>query len=337
MKFEKQYLANMTHCYATLGISCQGRDKYLFAPDDVGPCIAIDAKSGEIETVWEGPGGTMSIIPLPGREGDLLVSQNFLPDFHALAARIVRMRRTENDWHVEPWLELPYVHRFDVIEADGKMWFLGCIASGTTNITADWQNPGSIVIGEMGADMQPPATLRRIGGDMHRNHGYFRKEIDGATWILVTCDEGVFRVSPPTKTSDWRVERIIDCPASDVSVCDLDSDGIVEMIVISPFHGDQVIIYHASDSGYKEVCRASHSSSFLHAIWTGDAGDRAIALIGGRGGEKELMAIYCEHGAYQTEVIEKGYGASNICAYKNQLLVANREVGECALFIPRVD
>ena len=78
MNFEKTHLCRLPCCYAVSPLTLDGRLKYLLATDDHGPCYCIDAQTLEQETVWEETGGTMSIIPLPGTNGEFLASQRFL-------------------------------------------------------------------------------------------------------------------------------------------------------------------------------------------------------------------------------------------------------------------
>ena len=52
-------------------------------PDAPGPCYAFDSQTYERETVWEEPGGTMAMVPLPGKNGDFLAVQRFFPGFQA--------------------------------------------------------------------------------------------------------------------------------------------------------------------------------------------------------------------------------------------------------------
>ena len=65
MKFEKHSLCHIPFCYAVGAMPVGGRQTYFFATDDTGPCYAVDARTLARETVWDGPGGTMSIVPLP--------------------------------------------------------------------------------------------------------------------------------------------------------------------------------------------------------------------------------------------------------------------------------
>lgn len=146
MKMIKQHLGWLPKCYAVTDLLVDGKRKYLFATDDSGPCIAVDSETGESENVWAGPGGTMSLVPLPNTNGEFLASQNFMPGFTAREATIVRVRYRNKKWEVEPWLELPYVHRFDILDIGGTFFFLSCILSATEKPQADFSTPGTLLL-----------------------------------------------------------------------------------------------------------------------------------------------------------------------------------------------
>lgn len=337
MKWTKRHLCDLPFCYAVGSVQTDGRTQYLFATDDTGPCYAIDAETGRRETVWDGPGGTMSIVPLPGQNGSFLASQNFMPGFAAAHARIVRVDRTWEGWRVEPWLELPYVHRFDLLQRGGVYYFLGCILSSTTQDQAQWDEPGSLVAATLSPFFAPPARLTTIADGMSRNHGYCRVEREGFTQGYTACDQGVFQVTPPEAPDrEWSVRRLLTDPASDVAVCDVDGDGREELAVIQPFHGDVFAVYHADGQAYRPIYLYPKEAPFLHAIWGGTLCSRPVFLAGCRDADKEFFMV-CQEGAELTaHVIESGFGPSNVAvlpgADRDTVLIANRQSHEGALF-----
>lgn len=337
MKFIKHQLAALPCCYATTELSIDGRTHYLFATDDTGPCYCFDAETGERETVWEQPGGTMSLVPLPGLSGAFLASRKFLPGFTALEAEIVLARRAENGWKVEHWMDLPYVHRFDILERNGRRYFLGCILSSTDKPYADWDCPGYLVAAPMDATFAPPQELERIAEGMHRNHGYWKFQKDGHDCALTACDEGIFTATPPeVPGKSWQVERILDVPASDAVFCDIDGDGVDEMAVISPFHGTDFLVYKKGGNGYQEIYRHPEKMDFLHAIWGGELAGEPVFVGGFRALEQSLFLLHWRDEAMRAETIEIQGGPSNVAVVRSpqgdRLLVANREAAQAAVF-----
>ena len=83
MKFEKKVLDELDHCYAVGSTWFDGERWLLFAAENDGPCYAYEEKTGRRVTVWEHPGGTMSMIPLEGTNGEFLAVQGFRSGFMA--------------------------------------------------------------------------------------------------------------------------------------------------------------------------------------------------------------------------------------------------------------
>lgn len=105
---------------------------------------------------------------------------------------------------------------------------------------------------------------------MLKNHGYYRVVRDGKMSSIVCCDGGVFRFYPPTSANpEWTIETLLETPASDATLIDFDGDGKDELLVLSPFHGDTVLIYREKDGKYELDYEYPEKIEFLHAIWSG--------------------------------------------------------------------
>ena len=336
MKFRKRHLAKIKNCYAVNMVNIQGKSHYIFATDDEGPCYSFDAETFEQKTVWEKPGGTMSIVPLPKGDGAFLASRRFMPGFTALHTEIVRASFIDNQWKVVKWMDLPYVHRFDILQRNEQNYFLGCILSSTQEERAKWNCPGYLAAASVDDDFSPPKKLKKIAMDMSQNHGYWKFKKDGYDCSLTCCREGVFEVIPPPAAGeDWTVRKILNVPASDAVLCDIDNDGIDEMAVISPFHGNQLFIYRKTKDNYQEIYRHSEPMDFLHALWGGYLCGKPVFIIGYRAMEKKLFLLSWEDGRICSQIIETGKGPSNVTVgggINGQcILAANRESSEAAV------
>jgi hypothetical protein len=333
--FTKKDMTKIKDCYAVCAITACGRPYYIYAADCDGPCCVIDAQTGNVTTIWESPGGTMSIVPLPERDGEFLISQRFLPGFTARAARIMRVTFDGAAWRTALWMDLPYIHRFDILKSGGGYYFLGCVLSSTTKEQADFDFPGNLVAAPLDTNFSPPLKLEVIAGGMTRNHGYWRsRDAQGA---YTACDEGIFYVLPPnTDIGTWRVEKIFNRPTSDIALCDIDGDGEDEMAAIHPFHGDSFVVYKKNSGKWQELYRYPDPMEFVHAVWGGKLGGKAVFLGGCRAINKELFALYWNDGRMVKQILERGGGPANLAVEHthegDKILVANHGAGLASVF-----
>lgn len=157
---------------------------------------------------------------------------------------------------------------------------------------------------------------------------------------LVTCQEGVFVVTPPQdEGTEWTIKQIMNKPVSDIAVVDIDEDGEGELVTIEEFHGGNFIINKKINGEYKEVYKYPKEMDFGHVVWGGKLRGVPTIIGGYRRVEKELFIIQCEDKknlTFKTEVIEAGVGPSNVAVINEKdrdiIISANRELGEAALY-----
>ena len=341
MKLEKQKLCTLPECYAVSAVERGGQLYYVLATDAAGACKAVNSATLECETVWETPGGTMSLVPLPGKDGEFLAVQRFLPGFQAAHAEIVHARRTPAGWQVNTFLSMPYVHRFDILRRGGVSYLLFCILCEKKEHEDDWSTAGWLYAAELPDDFSAPVSLTRIAQGMHRNHGYLRAGAPGEEYALTSCDEGVFEVMPPEQRGgEWTVKRILERAVSDIALCDIDGDGVDELAAIEPFHGGAFRVYRRTADGWALLYDyPAGPSAFFHVAWGGTLRGEPVFIGGCRAGNKELFLLRWKNGAIVPEILERGMGPSNVYvrhgAECDVIVAANREGGEGALFTVR--
>ena len=93
MKFQKKVLTDMERCYSVTVMPEDKIDYAFFATEGkVGGCVAFDCGTFEQKkTVWEEPGGTMSMVPL-GEEKGFLAVQKFYRLYDWEEAELVAAR-----------------------------------------------------------------------------------------------------------------------------------------------------------------------------------------------------------------------------------------------------
>jgi hypothetical protein len=335
MRFRKEISFELASCYAVGAVTVADGTRLLFAPDGPGPCYAVEPATGARETVWDGPGGTMAFVPLPGSDADFLAVQRFFPDYKAAEARLVRARRGPDGWQITPWLDLPYVHRFDVLSRHGRRFLVCATLCEKKEYKEDWRFPGAVLAAEMDGFDSPPTLVPVLEG-LTRHHGYCRVSRDGGEAVVVSGEEGVFEIIPPDAPGrPWATRNILPRPVSDIAVCDIDGDDAEELAAIEPFHGDAFNVYKLRDGVYKTLYDAS-DQLFCHAIYGGRLRGEPVFIAGNRGGEREMFLLRWREGKILREVIETSGGPSNVCVLpgpdRDLLAVANRERDEAAVF-----
>jgi hypothetical protein len=340
MKFIKRHLGGIPSCYATSYIEHDRRGSFVFAPDAYGPCLSFDCESFSQGTIWEAPSGTMSIVPIPGGNGDFLAVQKFNPGFDAAEAELVYAHNDQGEWKVETLFKLPYLHRFDILERGGITYLICCTVCTTKSSIEDWSSPGKIYAARLPEDLSKPITLIAIADGMTRNHGYCRVVRDTFSFALTSCDQGAFEVMPPEhEGAVWSVRKILDGQISDIAICDIDEDGHEELAAIEPFHGADVVIYRMVGGTYTPIYRYPEPLPFCHVIWGGCLRGKPVFLVGNRDGERGLYILLWDNGKVVSGTIELGSGPSNISVHHGDLedliAVANHEAGEAAVFAIR--
>jgi hypothetical protein len=340
MQFEKQFLIEMNRCYSANSITVDGETRILLATEGEGPCLAWtgpDYRSSH--TVWDGPGGTMSIVPIPGTNGEFLAVQRFFKMFQWEEAKIVHVRPLPSGGYaVSEVLHLPYIHRFDLLTVGGRHYFLGCTLATTKDAKEDWSNPGKIWVGEFtGAG---PLQVKVLQAGLTKNHGYSRLTRGGAMSGLVTCEQGAFEVIPPASPgTEWTIQQFMDWPISDIAAVDIDGDGELEFATIEPFHGAHFRVYKRIDGAFRRVFEHPEVTEFYHVVVGATLAGTPVFLGGCRRGKQQLFYVHAIGSnplELQAEVIEEGVGPSNVHVLHERgrdiLVAANREKAEAALY-----
>lgn len=335
---QKKVLAKLSKCYSVAPLVYQGQPHFLVAAEKQDRCIFFDAEGREKATIWEGPGGVMSMVQVPGTDGQFLATHEFYSPNDSARARIVLAQPEGGGWSVRTIVDLPFVHRFDILKKGGRQYLIACTLKSAHAHKDDWGSPGKVYVAELPEDLSPygpgnQLPLMALKDGMLKNHGYFRIAGDGGDAALVCSENGVFRFTPPaTLGGAWQEEQLLDTPASDAALIDLDGDGVQELVAISPFHGDTLRIYKGGEAVYEYP----EKLPFLHAIWAGTLRGRPTAVIGHRQGARRLLAFTYEGGAYRFRTLDDDRGPANVygCQIdgKDILVACNRETDEVAMY-----
>jgi len=341
MRFEKIKLDDMERCYAASVIHRQGKPYAVFASESIdGPCYAYTGENfREKEVIWEKAGGTMSIVQIPGRDGEFIAVQRFFPGFQSAAAKLVWGKRNSSGWDVKDLVNLPYVHRFDLFTVEDEIYLFAAILCGSKKDREDWSDPGRIIVGKLPAAVDGGIEFREISGGQTKNHGYCRSRWQGGEAAFWSSDSGLYAAAAPLKKDgEWRITKLIDRPISDVALCDLDGCGDDEIITIEPFHGNQFVVNKKTAKGYEIVWKYPREIDFAHTVvGCGLLGKPAV--VGGirRKNCELFVLLYDKEKGFFTELVEEGAGTSNAAVANingnDMIFAANHTKNEAAVYI----
>ena len=248
----------------------------------------------------------------------------------------------EGNWEIRTLVKLPFVHRFDILSSGEENYLIACTLKSGHEYKDDWSHPGKVYAAKLPSDLadfddshQLELTVLKDG--MLKNHGYYKVTEDGKVSSLVCSENGVFRFFPPeTEEGEWREEQLLDIPASDAVMADLDGDKEMEL-VLSPFHGDEVSIYKKTEEGYDKVYQYPEKAEFLHAVWSGKLAGKTVVVLGHRKGARRLFALLWTDGHYSFKTIDDDCGPANAYGYtyegRDRLITTNREINQIAMYL----
>ena len=153
---------------------------------------------------------TMSMVQVPGSNGQFLATHKFYSPNDSKEAKIVLVTpKAKNNWEVKTLVDLPFVHRFDILTSGGVNYIIACALKSDHEYKDDWRFPGKIWVGVLpedlsGVDEEHQIELTVLKDGLLKNHGYCRVEEEGGMWAAVAADNGIFKVVPPAqKGGEW--------------------------------------------------------------------------------------------------------------------------------------
>lgn len=345
MKVTKKVIAKLTKCYSLAPLHYQGKDHFLVAAEKVDRCLLFGLDGTLEDTVWDGPGGVMTMVQVPGTDGQFLATHKFYSPNDSKDAKIVVVTpQAEGTWHVRTLVKLPHVHRFDILERGNVRYLIACTLKSSHEYQDDWSSPGKVygaVLPEdlSGFDEEHPLKLEVLQEHMLKNHGYYRVWEDGKQTAVISAENGIYQFVPPEYAdASWEIYPLLDTPASDAVLIDLDGDGERELTVLAPFHGDQIGIYKKRNEEFCKIYEYGKPAEFTHAIFGGMLCGVPAVVIGHRKGERNLLVFTWnpDKGSYDAQILDRGCGPANVLKYtyggRDIVIAANRETDEVAMY-----
>jgi hypothetical protein len=342
IKFKKQVIANIEKCYSVCPMEINHTPGFLIATEKAGGCFFFDLAGEKVATIWDDPGGVMSLVPVPGTDNTFLSTQEFYSPNDSANARIVLVSPNRDSWQVKKLVDLPFVHRFDILATPHQDYLIACTLKSDHHFKEDWTHPGKVLVcplpsGFPDGEFEPHFEV--LIDNLTKNHGYYRCCDNGFPFTLVSSENGVFKVTPPSApAADWQVEKLFDQATSDATMIDLTGDGNPELVTLSPFHGDDLNIYHLVDGKYQLAYAWPEKLEFLHAIWAGTIAGKPVVVLGHRKGKRDLFLLRYDHDqdTYIRETIDEDCGPANATYIDRDelkaIITTNRETNEVAMY-----
>lgn len=350
MKSEKKVIYTLDKCYSVAPLTYEGEAHFLVAAEKVNECVLFDMEGNVKDVIWKEPGGTMSMVQVPGSNGQFLATHKFYSPNDSKEAKIVIVTpKSKENWEIRTLVELPHVHRFDIVQRNGVNYLIACTLKSGHNHKEDWSMPGKVYAAVLPEDLSSfdegnQLKLQVIQDHMMKNHGYYRVKDKGVQTCIISAECGVFHFTPPcSEDGEWEITRLLDTPASDAVLVDLDEDGEEELTVLSPFHGSEISIYKKEEGHFHKVYEYEKPAEFLHAIYGGLVCNKPALILGHRQGEQNLMLFSYnkEHNTYQVQLLDTACGSANVFVFQKEncsvLISANRETDEVAMYTLRAD
>lgn len=345
MKAKKEVLGSLEKCYAVATFRYDGIDHLVCSAEKSNPCYTFDFDGNKTDTLWEGPGGVMTLLQYPyGDEPILMATQQFYSPNNSADAKIVYYTRNEGKWTCHVLCDLPFVHRFGILTRGGEKYLIACTLKSAHAFKDDWTCPGRVWTAVLPKDIRRydqthQLELTPFMSGLYKNHGFGKFEDEKGDFAVIGTDNGIFKIVPPeTLGGEWASELLLNQPTSDMLYLDFDGDGERELLTFSPFHGDTLSVYKKKGTEFLKVWAYPAQLPFLHAIWGARMNEKYYAFIGCRQGGREFFAVYYneETGTYQADLLDQGAGAAN-CIYfehngQHKVLAANRESDEIAVY-----
>lgn len=338
MKVTKIHLDDLYRSYCASHIVVNGQLNLLIASEEKGyPCYAYSGPEFNTrQVVWRSGGGCMSIVPIPNRDNEFLAIQDFYLKQTPSSAKLVWGKFINGHWELVDVLFLPYLHRFDIYSLQGVNYLMCSVIADAKDGKEDWSRPGSIYAGLLPDNPRETIKLTKIKTGLFRNHGYSKAFEEGKPVAYFTADQGVFKLHPEGAVTDWWFEQLLDCPTGETVAIDLDGDGLLELVSIEPFHGNQIKVYHQTDEGYQCIYHYPHTIDFAHTLVATSLCGIPTVIGGIRRESAELFYLQFHDGEVHEVILDEGCGPANLAVVhepaRDLIIAANHTRNEAAVY-----
>ena len=306
---------------------------YIGAGSETTPAVYVHDLQASTSSLVNGcPGGVMSFVPVPGHPDLFYSIMGLFPPFVGMEAGVFMHRRTGEVWETSKAMALPFAHRCDILEKEGRNWLFAASCSKFKAEPADWSQSGELYVIPLD-EAGLPGTPELVYDKIWRHHGMLKARVHGDDTLLFSGAEGVFYMA--REDGKWAVRQLFDHEVSEFGLIDLDGDGMDELVTIEPFHGNTLNVYKRSAEGWDKLY--TDELWFGHGLSCGMFKGEPVFVVGNRRGPLTLnMYRRLADGTFVRETLEEEAGPTQTQVFTaggtDYIMSANQLKNEVALY-----
>ena len=307
---------------------------YVGAGSETTPAVYVhDLQAGTSCFVNGCPGGVMSFVPAPGHPDLFYSIMGLFPPFVGMEAGVFMHRRTGETWETAKAMALPFAHRCDILEKEGRSWLFAASCSKFKENPADWSQSGELYVIPLDTETGLPGTPELVYDKIWRHHGMLKARVHGDDTLLFSGAEGVFYMV--RENGAWKTCRLFDHEVSEFGLLDLDGDGADELVTIEPFHGNTLNVYKNAGGSWEKLY--TDELWFGHGLSCGMFRGEPVIVVGNRRGPLTLnLYRRLPDGRFAKEILEEQAGPTQTQVFtadgRDYILSANQLKNEVALY-----
>jgi len=332
---KKKVILNIESVYTANSFQI-GSDTYVAAGSETKPEVYLYNLNTGVSSFVDGcPGGVMSFVTVPGNPDMFFSIMGLFPPFVGAEAGVFMHNRAVGKWVTTKAMALPFAHRCDILNRNGKNYLIAVSCSKFKENPTDWTQKGEIYVIRLDENGMPQ-TPELIDNSIMRNHGMLRTTVNGVETLCVSGDEGIFYLDQ-LAGDKWVIKPLFNKGVSEFGFIDLDGDGQNELVTIEPFHGETLSVYKRNGSDWE--LKFSDTLSFGHGLSCGTFNNEPVIVVGNRRGSFTLdmfKATNLAKGLFTREVLEEEAGPTQTQVFKadniDYILSSNQKKNEVAVY-----
>jgi hypothetical protein len=337
MTFEKTVIHRMNMPYAIGTLGSGAERSVVCATEDHGPAVRIAPPWRSARPFLPGPGGCMSLLPDPERNGEMYAVMGCFLGYEFQGGGIYWTRAADDgESTAVRVLDLPFAHRIGIARRGAARYLLAANLAADKKDAADWSRAGGVYAALLDGDPDTPLELHPVLTGLHRNHGFLLASLEGSPTLLVGAAEGLMGVDLAPANTEWKSRTVLPRETSEMAVFDVDGDGRDELVTIEPFHGNTLRAYRHEGNNWTPFWEAE--LEYGHCVLAGMFDGRRTVIVSNRSGSRSLLLFRFGGDAARPErvVVDEGAGAANMLvlghAGRDRLFAANQAAGEIVMY-----